>query len=1592
MIKPNWDVFKTKFSENPQKNFEWFCYLLFCKEFKKPKGIFRYKNQAALETNPIKFKEDIIGWQAKFYDLPLSNHKKEIIKTLEDTKKLYPNTTKLFFYTNQDWGQTKGKIPQGKKDIENKAKELGIKLVWRTSSFFDSEFVIISNEVISKYFFSQDNTVYDEIEEKKLHTENILKWIQSYITFKDQIIEIDRNNIYEEIYINSNQVLILSGVAGVGKTAIIKKFFEHLKKDLPFYIFKATEFELVNINDLFKKSSIQYFIEAHKEENKKFIIIDSAEKLLDLKNTDPIKEFITIIIQNNWKLIFTTRNNFIGDLIYQFLEIYKIVPLNIDVKNLELNELNSFSVDFQFPIPKDEKLLELIKNPFYLKEYLKFYKEDEEINFKEFKEAIWKNVITKSKSEIEQCFFKIVFDKVNKNQFFINPDCEPEILNEFKSNEILEYESSHGFFITHDIYEEWALGKIIDNEFIKKSDNKSFFENIGISLPMRRAFRNWVSEKLLLDDNEIKAFIEKSLDNNQIESFWKDEILVSILLSDYSDQFFIIFKDELLENHCRILKRLSFLLRIACKEIDEDFFLQLGIKNISLYSVNYLLTKPKGQGWKSSIKFVFNNIDKIGIQNIYFILPILYDWNSKFKKGETTRLSGLIAIKFYEWTFEYKKNRYQRIKEITNAMKENPLNYQKEGDIAIVNYSIEHLLQIILFGSSEIKEELKTIFENIIKYNWKKHRDPYYELSEFILTKLEGRKEVSKILPQSILQLANLFWYHTPKNEKSNYRSSLGIEQYFGIEGNEFSYYPPSSYQTPFYWLLKTSQKETIDFILEFTNKTIECFAKSKIGKKEIQEIDVFIDINNSIKQYSCDRIWCIYRGTQISSNILESIYMALEKFFLERGENTDPKLLENWLLYLLKNSKSASISAIVTSIVLAYPEKTFNIAKILFQTKEFFFYENDRFTFENMAMCPIGRGPHAELFQKERIDSRDLKHRKLTLDALFLNYQYFKSNETSEKEGERRQKELWEILDNYYKKLPLKSKETETDKVWRLFLSRMDRRRMNPTIKEVKDGVIIQFNPELNTDLKEYRENIQKQINEKTKYSPLKLWAFYKIKNDSKYKEYKQFEENPKLAFYEMKNLISELKTIQKPNHFQFHPSEEENFYLSNYSITADVCSVLIRNYYDILSVDEREFCEEIILEFSKKPLYRNYLYQVSDGTESAISVLPILFQKSTKDIKQLILLLIISNYFQYCSEFVSNYYLFNLGKRYNFLEEIFTELNVYSQKDAQSLLFGYLFLKPAYREIARRDTKYEPIGIFLRKYNSELLKIQNNQLSLNELGKIDQLDLYILRTTFELIPLGSGIKEYKEIAKKIILAFAKELILHNKEDIVDYNIQNNFTKKLTYLILKLEKNEIQEYLKPFLDEFNGSKFFTELFKDFIYTEMYLKSYENFWEVWNLFKEKVIIFCQDKNNNWHSNDIIKSYLFANNYWGENVTEWCTLKSANKRFFQKISEKLSHKSITLYAISQLLYGIGSHYLNDGILWISDILDNNKNLLNDKLETDTIFYLEKVVKKYIYKNRERIKKEKSLKQGILVILNFLVEKCSPEGYMLRENIL
>jgi hypothetical protein len=737
---------------------------------------------------------------------------------------------------------------------------------------------------------------------------------------------------------------------------------------------------------------------------------------------------------------------------------------------------------------------------------------------------------------------------------------------------------------------------------------------------------------------------------------------------------------------------------------------------------------------------------------------------------------------------------------------------------------------------------------------------------------------------------------------------------------------------------------------------------------------------------------------------LLQSIHMALEKYFLEVGEKVESNILENWLLYILKNTESASISSVVASIVLAYPDKTFNVAKILFKTKAFILNDTTRSVSEHGAKSLYSIGKNwgvrtNEFYDEERIKTCEDKHRRLSLENLFLHYQLFRSEDIDEEKSEKRQKELWKILDDYYKELPIELEQSESDKTWRLFLARMDIRKMNITTEKTDEGIAIQFNPEIDLDIKEHSEDAQKKYNEQMKYLPLKLWAELKFNNDDKYKQYEKYENDPLLALQEVKDILIKLKKIKTPEIYKIYHSEEESFFLFNYSIPAYVCSVLIENNIDELSAEDKSFCKDIVLEVATSSLNPNYQYQISDGVHPAISALPTLlkyFSKEKENIKIVLLLSLFNDSHvdgMLSSESFSIFQIIAIQKLWG---------NNFS--DAQSLLLGYLLLRPKYDELRKsiRDENYKKgvyesidnqfLKRFIEENEKELQHVIDNDLLLSNLKDIEKFDLSVLRTAFRMIPQKTNSNDHKTIAKAVTSIFAKKLVLDDREDKIDYQVKHDFLQAYTYFVLNLPKEEIQDYLKPFLDNFNTSESVADLFQEFVLAEDILNTYDNFWLVWNAFKEKIFDICKENDERWYVKKIVKSYLFATVQWKETAKEWHSLKNNNKRFFSELSENIGHCTSALYAISKLLNDIGSHYINDGVFWISTMIGNNRDLAEKELEVNTIYYIENLTRKYIYINRETIKRTKIIKDNLLLILDYLIEKGSVVGYILRESIV
>jgi hypothetical protein len=245
--------------------------------------------------------------------------------------------------------------------------------------------------------------------------------------------------------------------------------------------------------------------------------------------------------------------------------------------------------------------------------------------------------------------------------------------------------------------------------------------------------------------------------------------------------------------------------------------------------------------------------------------------------------------------------------------------------------------------------------------------------------------------------------------------------------------------------------------------------------------------------------------------------------------------------------------------------------------------------------------------------------------------------------------------------------------------------------------------------------------------------------------------------------------------------------------------------------------------------------------------------------------------------------------------------------------------------------------------------------------------------------------------LAKKIIPILAQR-IFEDRDEKLDYALNHNFFDKLAYFVLMSKENDIREYMKPLVEHFRVSRDGDNLFARFISAEDVLGRYNEFWIVWEMFYETIGEICKGHGGSYGVQIVIHNYLLAWPYWNENTKEWQSLRNREKLFFQKVSLEMGHHPSVLYSIARLLNEIGSNFLNEGISWISQMVNRNPNLLTDQLEINTLYYIEKAVRKYVLLNRRVLKTSIQAKSQLLQVLNFLVDRGSVTGYLVREDVL
>lgn len=204
-------------------------------------------------------------------------------------------------------------------------------------------------------------------------------------------------------------------------------------------------------------------------------------------------------------------------------------------------------------------------------------------------------------------------------------------------------------------------------------------------------------------------------------------------------------------------------------------------------------------------------------------------------------------------------------------------------------------------------------------------------------------------------------------------------------------YSPSSAYQTPIRALLQVDTMNTINFIINLTNNAVTYYKDSDLNKRynECYDIQIILNDKEIIPQICSDRLWKAYRGTGVTPHLLDSVLMALEDYVLSYVEKLTKEEATALCLYLLRKSNNVSITAVVMSAVIAFPDKLFDICCVLLKSKELFLLDRARLSKEYSVNYFRGLIPRNKMFDDERLKTNKKEFRKKPSKILFYSTKY---------------------------------------------------------------------------------------------------------------------------------------------------------------------------------------------------------------------------------------------------------------------------------------------------------------------------------------------------------------------------------------------------------------------------------------------------------------------------------------------------------------------------------------------------------------------------------------------------------------------------
>jgi hypothetical protein len=228
------------------------------------------------------------------------------------------------------------------------------------------------------------------------------------------------------------------------------------------------------------------------------------------------------------------------------------------------------------------------------------------------------------------------------------------------------------------------------------------------------------------------------------------------------------------------------------------------------------------------------------------------------------------------------------------------------------------------------------------------------------------------------------------------------------------------------------------------------------------------------------------------------------------------------------------------------------------------------------------------------------------------------------------------------------------------------------------------------------------------------------------------------------------------------------------------------------------------------------------------------------------------------------------------------------------------------------------------------------------------------------------------------------------------DFQFESWCARQIARFALKLEAKDALAIYRPILQVIEDHpKEAADFVEALIFEEDGLERETRFWDIWQAFADRFasVIWIDELDGNYgraaDGRKLLTALLFGIS-WKDNVRYWSRLKNQESRV-EALVQSIPASSAALKSYCRFLYHIGEKSLPSSFTVVAERMEEGdpSDVLTD---STTVYYLESLLRRYIYSEPLQLKVKPRVREAVLYILDELVEAGSSAAYKMRDDFV